>query len=106
VSPVYSKIPVETGFMQSRDVKTVPKACKIGLSLPNLTLPVNNTVKEGRIDLEKLKLFRQRNRIRYEYRVSERIRRVSKGSQSNELRGFVVKERNCSGRLIRGNLRK
>jgi hypothetical protein len=39
-------MPVEKGFMQLRDAKTVPKACKIGLSLPNLTLPVNNTVKK------------------------------------------------------------
>jgi hypothetical protein len=76
---VYSKMLVEKGFMQSRDAKTVPKACKIELSLPNLTLPVNNTVKEGRIDLEKLKLFRQRNPIGYKYQVSERIGRVSKG---------------------------
>jgi hypothetical protein len=39
-------MPVEKGFMQSRDAKTVPKACKIGLSLPNLTLPVNKMVKK------------------------------------------------------------
>jgi hypothetical protein len=59
VNAVHSKMPVEQGFMQSRDAKSVPKACKIGLSLPNLTLPVNKTVKKGRIDLENLKLFAQ-----------------------------------------------
>jgi hypothetical protein len=50
-------MPVGKGFMQLRDAKSVPKARKIGLSHPNRTLPVNNTVKEGRIDLENLKLF-------------------------------------------------
>jgi hypothetical protein len=39
--------------------KTVSKACKIGLYPPNWTLPVNNTVKKGRINSENLKLFAQ-----------------------------------------------
>jgi hypothetical protein len=61
VNAVYGKIPGNRK-LRSRETRLsnlllYRKACKIGLSPPNWTLPVNNTVKKGRIDLESLKLF-------------------------------------------------
>jgi hypothetical protein len=42
----------KSDITQSQNAKTVPKSCKIGLALPNLTLPVNNTVKKEELTRE------------------------------------------------------
>jgi hypothetical protein len=94
----------ETRKKTGTDAKTVSKACKIGLYPPNWTLPVNNTVKKGRIDLENLKLFA---RLMDSATKPDKSIGYPKGyggyqkdRKLNGLRGFVVK-RNCSGKMLK-----
>jgi hypothetical protein len=65
VNPVHSKMLVNRKLRSREtrlsilDAKTVPNACKIGRSLPNITLPVTSKEhgKKGRIDLENLEII-------------------------------------------------